>query len=257
LCVEYRTLNKNLDLQMVGGRLKAVISGGGPLSAGTQSWVRCAMCPTFVQGYGLTETNGATCVQDLFDVRDGIAGAPLSSVELKLHSCAEVLDTVGKPYLNSDSEHVVEREGGRVSIPCIGRGELWIRGGTVADGYFKLPDKTESEFTPDGWFKTGDICMWTEDGSIKIVDRLKNLVKLRGGECVAPTSLCSALPLLICLTVLRLVSIHVPCLWLASCASVTFWAVPMLRTFSGTWRSRAWRRSTPSLSTSIQSMVVF
>lgn len=167
---------------MVGGRLKAVISGGGPLSSGTQTWVRAALCKTFVQGYGLTESNGATCVQDLFDPRDGIAGAPLSSVELKLNSVKDVVDTTGSPYLVSDTEHVVEKEGGRISIPCIGRGELWIRGGTVAHGYFKLPEKTASEFTKDGWFKTGDICMWTKDGSVKIVDRLKNLVKLRGGE---------------------------------------------------------------------------
>lgn len=77
------------------------------------------------------------------------------------------------------------KEGGLVSIPCIGRGELWIRGGTVADGYFKMPDKTASEFTSDGWFRTGDICIFTQDGSVQIVDRLKNLLKLRGGEYIA------------------------------------------------------------------------
>lgn len=97
----------------------------------------------------------------------------------------EVEDTTGKPYLTTDTEHVVRLANGSQRIPCLGRGELWIRGGTVAQGYFKLPEKTKSEFIEGGWFRTGDICIWTTDGSIKIVDRLKNLVKLRGGEYVA------------------------------------------------------------------------
>eukprot|EP00036_Acanthoecidae_sp_10tr_P003880 CAMPEP_0182950858 /NCGR_PEP_ID=MMETSP0105_2-20130417/60976_1 /TAXON_ID=81532 ORGANISM="Acanthoeca-like sp., Strain 10tr" /NCGR_SAMPLE_ID=MMETSP0105_2 /ASSEMBLY_ACC=CAM_ASM_000205 /LENGTH=806 /DNA_ID=CAMNT_0025091165 /DNA_START=30 /DNA_END=2450 /DNA_ORIENTATION=- len=171
--------------KMIGGRLKAVISGGGPLSSSTQTFVRAAMCPTFVQGYGLTETNGATCVQDMFDVRDGIAGAPLSSVEVKLHSVPDVVDTVGKPYLATDTTHAVANAAGSKVSQCLGRGELWVRGGTVSKGYFRLPEKTKSEFLDDGWFRTGDICIFTPDGSVKIVDRLKNLVKLRGGEYVA------------------------------------------------------------------------
>mmetsp|Transcript_25743 Transcript_25743/g.67542 ORF Transcript_25743/g.67542 Transcript_25743/m.67542 type:complete len:817 (-) Transcript_25743:202-2652(-) len=171
--------------KMIGGRLKAVISGGGPLSSSTQTFVRAAMCPTFVQGYGLTETNGATCVQDMFDVRDGIAGAPLSSVEVKLHSVPDVVDTVGKPYLATDTTHAVANAAGSKVSQCLGRGELWVRGGTVSKGYFRLPEKTKSEFLDDGWFRTGDICIFTPDGSVKIVDRLKNLVKLRGGEYIA------------------------------------------------------------------------
>ena len=135
--------------------------------------------------YGLTETSGATAAQDLDEVRDGVAGCPLSSVELRLVDVPGVKDTMGNGYRVSDTEHVIKKEKGEVRIDCQGRGELWIRGSTVAPGYFKLPDKTKSEFTDDGWFKTGDICLWTTDGSIKIVDRLKNLVKLRGGEYVA------------------------------------------------------------------------
>jgi long-chain acyl-CoA synthetase len=143
------------------------------------------MCQTFIQGYGLTETNGASCIQDFNDCRDGIAGSPCSSVELRLHDCPEVNDSAGSPYLSADRVHSVVKENSTAKVPCLGRGELWIRGGTVADGYFKMPEKTASEFTGDGWFKTGDICIFTKDGSVKIVDRLKNLLKLRGGEYIA------------------------------------------------------------------------
>jgi len=171
--------------KMIGGRLKTIISGGGPLSSTTQSWVRSTMCPCFIQGYGLTETSGATAAQDLDEVRDGIAGCPLKSVELRLVSVPGVRDTMGKEYRVTDTEHAVKKVDTEKRMACAGRGELWIRGPTVAPGYFRLPEKTKSEYTEDGWFKTGDICVWTVDGSLKIVDRLKNLVKLRGGEYIA------------------------------------------------------------------------
>lgn len=66
-----------------------------------------------------------------------------------------------------------------------GRGEIACRGGNVTSGYYMMPDKTEEVFTDDGWFYTGDIGQFMADGSIRIVDRKKNLVKLKSGEYVA------------------------------------------------------------------------
>jgi len=51
--------------------------------------------------------------------------------------------------------------------------------------YYMMPEKTKEEFGDDGWFQTGDIGQFAADGSVQIVDRKKNLVKLKGGEYIA------------------------------------------------------------------------
>ena len=66
-----------------------------------------------------------------------------------------------------------------------GRGEIAIKGGNVTSGYYMMEDKTEEVFDSEGWFYTGDIGQFMADGSIRIVDRKKNLVKLKSGEYVA------------------------------------------------------------------------
>jgi long-chain acyl-CoA synthetase len=59
----------------------------------------------------------------------------------------------------------------------------------VSSGYYKLPDQTKEEYDSEGWFHTGDIGQFTKDGVIQIVDRKKNLIKLKGGEYVAIESM--------------------------------------------------------------------
>ena len=69
------------------------------------------------------------------------------------------------------------------------RGEIVIGGGNVALGYYKLPEKTKEDFFTDGdglrWFRTGDIGEMYPDGTLKIIDRKKDLVKLDFGEYVS------------------------------------------------------------------------
>ena len=69
------------------------------------------------------------------------------------------------------------------------KGEIWIKGTDVAIGYFKDEKKTKEVFTEDGWFKTGDVGTWNPDGTLSVIDRVKNLVKLAHGEYVAIESL--------------------------------------------------------------------
>ncbi len=127
---------------------------------------------------GLTETCALLAVQDLKDLRPGIAGVPTPSVEIKLRSVPEINDKTGVPYLNSDTRDV---DGNKV----FGRGEILAKGMSVALGYYRMPEKTKEVFGEDGFFSTGDIGQFMEDGSIRIVDRVKNLVKLKGGEYIA------------------------------------------------------------------------
>jgi len=68
------------------------------------------------------------------------------------------------------------------------RGEIIIGGKTVARGYFKNDQKTEQDFFNEGgkrWFRTGDIGEMFPDGSVRIIDRKKDLVKLNLGEYVS------------------------------------------------------------------------
>jgi long-chain acyl-CoA synthetase len=184
----------------LGGRMKLGVTGGGPISADVQNFVRVAMHFNLVQGYGLTETCSNGTVQPAHSMADGVAGAPTASVELRLADCDErepggtiensltsrlrpykFLDREKKPYLASDVKHL--------GAPCLGRGEVWVRGAAVSSGYYTEEAKTREVFDIDGWFHTGDVGVWTTDGMLKIVDRLKNLVKLKGGEYVALESM--------------------------------------------------------------------
>ncbi len=56
-------------------------------------------------------------------------------------------------------------------------------------GYYKNPEATAKEFSPDGWFHTGDIGIWVEDKFLKITDRKKEIFKTSGGKYVAPQAI--------------------------------------------------------------------
>jgi long-chain acyl-CoA synthetase len=64
------------------------------------------------------------------------------------------------------------------------QGEIWIRGPSVTHRYYQDEAQTK-EAMEDGWFKTGDIGEWDENGHMRIIDRKKNLVKTLNGEYIA------------------------------------------------------------------------
>ncbi|MCJ1428826.1 hypothetical protein MMC29_006737 [Sticta canariensis] len=68
------------------------------------------------------------------------------------------------------------------------RGELWIRGPTVMKGYWRNEVATKTTVTEDGWLMTGDICTMSNSSNFRIVDRKKELIKIRGHQ-VAPAEL--------------------------------------------------------------------
>lgn len=126
----------------------------------------------------MTETCGPLTVQDDDDRRPGVVGSLMPSVEIKLESCPGICDKAGSPYLSTDRTDV---DGEKVW----GRGEILARGPSLGIGYYDMPETTREVFSKDGWFATGDIGQFLEDGSISIVDRKKNLVKVKCGEYVA------------------------------------------------------------------------
>ncbi|EFA85454.1 fatty acyl-CoA synthetase [Heterostelium album PN500] len=147
----------------LGGRVRAILSGGAPLALDTECFLRIAFSCSVVQGYGLTESCGGTAVKRLDDDSLGTLGPPFVSCEAKL---------VDVPDLNYLSSH---------NPPT---GEVCLRGPSIAIGYYKDDQKTKQDFK-DGWFHTGDIGRWNPDGSLSIIDRKKNIFKLSQGEYVA------------------------------------------------------------------------
>lgn len=165
-----------------GGKLRYILSGGAPLSPETHEFISICLCAPVLQGYGLTETVAAATItappppKGTLPVSAFInnVGPPLPSNDIKLKDVPEM----GYTHLDRD-------EKGKI----VERGEILIGGNNVAVGYFKLPEETEKNFYTDSqgrrWFKTGDIGMFTESGTLRIIDRKKDLVKLSHGEYVA------------------------------------------------------------------------
>ena len=93
--------------------------------------------------------------------------------------------SVGGPSPSVEIKLVDAKEAGYFSTNKPPQGEIYVRGPSVFKGYYKRADLDEESFDKDGWFKTGDVGQWNKDGTLSIIDRLKNLVKLSGGEYIA------------------------------------------------------------------------
>ncbi|KZT68547.1 acetyl-CoA synthetase-like protein [Daedalea quercina L-15889] len=148
-----------------GGRLRLALSGGAALSVETQEFLSLALVK-MVPGYGLTETCGMTTIFPPEYSKVGEVGLPVPSMEIKLKDVPEA------NYLSTNNPP---------------QGEVWVRGASLTKGYFKRDDLNNDPtiFTPDGWFRTGDVGQWNPDGTLSLIDRIKNLVKLSGGEYIA------------------------------------------------------------------------
>eukprot|EP01114_Cavostelium_apophysatum_P013308 TRINITY_DN3194_c0_g1_i2.p1 TRINITY_DN3194_c0_g1~~TRINITY_DN3194_c0_g1_i2.p1 ORF type:complete len:706 (+),score=218.08 TRINITY_DN3194_c0_g1_i2:86-2203(+) len=147
----------------VGGRVRAILSGGAPISRDTHEFLRCCFGIPVIQGYGLTECCGICTLMDLKDPGYERVGPPVACTEIKL------IDVPEMKYFATDKNP---------------RGEVLLRGPNVTLGYYKNEKKTQEDFV-NGWFHTGDIGQWNPDGTLSIIDRKKNLVKLSHGEYVA------------------------------------------------------------------------
>ncbi|WP_051083615.1 AMP-dependent synthetase/ligase [Sphingomonas sp. Mn802worker] len=134
-----------------GGRMKAMISGGAPLTPEVGIFFQ-SLGVTFLQGYGQTEA------------------APVISCNRP--SAGVTMDSVGPPL--PDTEVRIAEDG-----------EILVRGELVMHGYWRNDAET-ARVLNDGWLHTGDIGEIDEGGRIRITDRKKDLIINDKGDNVAP-----------------------------------------------------------------------
>ncbi|KAL7622318.1 long-chain fatty acid-CoA ligase [Parahypoxylon ruwenzoriense] len=149
--------------EMTGGRVRFLFNGASGISDSTRQFVSIVLAP-MITGYGLTETCANGALGCPLQWTPNAIGPVTTSLEIKL---------VSLPDLGYDAK----------STPP--QGEILLRGPPVTKGYYKDPEETEKAFMSDGWFRTGDIGEIDAVGHIKIIDRVKNLVKMQGGEYIA------------------------------------------------------------------------
>lgn len=146
------------------------ISGAMPLSEDIVEPWEARTGGYLVEGYGLSECSPVLMANPVSPERRlGSIGLPLSSTE------ARVVDPDDGTVLGVDEP-----------------GELQVRGPQVFRGYWGKAEATDEVFTPDGWFRTGDIVAIGADGYVRIVDRLKELI-ITGGFNVSPSEVEDAL----------------------------------------------------------------
>ena len=137
--------------------------GGAPNpKAQTQRFIKAGI--RISEGFGMTETGSNFAIPpfelDLMLAKAGSCGLPLLTQQAK----------------------IVDDDGNEV--PPGERGELLVKGPSVALGYWNQPELTAKIFV-DGWFHTGDAAVMDEDGYFRIVDRTKDMY-ISGGENVYP-----------------------------------------------------------------------
>ena len=145
--------------------MQTIMSGAAPLGAELAEQVAERIDCDVIQGYGMTETSPVTHVIRPENNKPGSIGPAIPGTECRL------VDP-------ETGEDVGEGE----------RGELWIRGPQVMQGYLNNAEATAHTIDPDGWLHTGDIAVVDSDGMFEIVDRLKELIKYKGFQ-VAPAEL--------------------------------------------------------------------
>lgn len=143
--------------KIFGGRLKALVSGGGPLSYELAIFFE-ALGVKILQGYGQTESGPVISCNPPQANRLGTVGKILDGIDLKIADDGEIL----------------------------------VKGELVMQGYWDDPSLT-ADTIKEGWLHTGDIGKMDEDGYLVITDRKKDIIVTTGGDNISPQKIESLL----------------------------------------------------------------
>ncbi len=137
--------------------LKVTSAGGMAVQKVVAEKWQAATGVSVTEGYGLTETSPVLTTNQV----DG----------------SERIGSIGLPVPNT--QIIIADDDGN-EVPFGEPGEIYAKGPQVMREYWNRPDETKEVFTDDGWFKTGDVGVMSEDGFIKIVDRKKEMINVSG-----------------------------------------------------------------------------
>ena len=143
-------------------QLRYLYTGAGPLDMALKKQVEARFGKPLHHGYGLSEYAGSVHVTRLNEWRDDTsAGYRLEGAELR----------------------IVDADG--ADVPVGARGEIWMRGRGLMPGYFRDEEATRQVMKPGGWYASGDLGEFAEDGALFVVGRLKEMI-IRSGFNVYP-----------------------------------------------------------------------
>ncbi|CAH8867797.1 unnamed protein product [Trichobilharzia szidati] len=152
---------------ILGGRVQCIVCGSAPAPTEIIRFTRAVFgCPVLI-GYGLTESCGVVSITLFGDTKFNHVGALIPGISVKL---ADI------PCMD-------------ICVDKMKMGEVCVKGVQCTEGYYNDEENTKQLIDEDGWLHTGDVGAWNEDGSLKIVDRCKNVFKLSQGEYIAPERL--------------------------------------------------------------------
>jgi len=137
--------------------LRVAIGGGAAVLPTTSSKWKALTGNDILEGYGLSETSPILTLNPMTAVGfTATVGLPLPSTDIKLLDADDREAALGEP------------------------GEVCAKGPQVMNGYWQKPEANAAAFTPDGYFRTGDIGIFNEQGFLKIVDRKKDMIIVSG-----------------------------------------------------------------------------
>lgn len=163
----YQALLDHADMAKTDwSSLRVCISGGAPISAELKARFEAATGSKVVEGYGLTESAGVvSCNPYDSGGRAGTIGQPLPGTMIRL----------------------VDKDDPTRPAPAGEPGEIVVAGPQIMQGYWNRPEADEDSFV-DGWLRTGDVGIIDDDGYVRIVDRLKDMIAV-GGFKVYPSTI--------------------------------------------------------------------